>query len=465
MGVFSDRSLPATASSEVLMASKRKEFSGKEGQWTEAFPANMPRILLVGLGEFAAFNESKAREAGAVAGRRLAQVQARTAQFEMDRWDDPMWGRALGEALGLLAWNPMLYPGAAAKPDNRPDLSVFSSNETLDNGLADGIALAEAANFARTLAQTPPNIANPAYMAEAAREMAAERGLKVDVLSDEYLLAAGYVGIATVGRASANPGCLIRIEYCPEGLEDTAPVVLVGKTITYDTGGLSLKISGAMAGMKVDKAGGCAVLGAMRAIADVVKPNVRVVGLLTAAENSVSDDAYRPDDVLTYSNGVTVEVTNTDAEGRLVLADGLIWACDREKAKCIVDLATLTGGVVVALGSTFAGIFSTDDSLCQDLTEAGQATGERVWRLPLDQGYRDMMKSNVADLVNSVPNRKAHPVQGATFLSFFVNEGTPWAHIDIAGTAGNDSDKGMFVNGPTGFGVRLLARYLETHHG
>ncbi|HAY15088.1 MAG TPA: hypothetical protein DCY02_11545, partial [Armatimonadetes bacterium] len=154
---------------------------------------------------------------------------------------------------------------------------------------------------------------------------------------------------------------------------------------------------------------------------------------------------------------------NTDAEGRLVLADGLIWACDREKAKCIVDLATLTGGVVVALGSTFAGIFSTDDQLCQDLTDAGQATGERVWRLPLDQGYRDMMKSNVADLVNSVPNRKAHPVQGATFLSFFVNEGTPWAHIDIAGTAGNDSDKGMFVNGPTGFGVRLLARYLENH--
>jgi leucyl aminopeptidase len=237
--------------------------------------------------------------------------------------------------------------------------------------------------------------------------------------------------------------------------------VLLGKTITYDTGGLTLKINNGMVGMKRDKDGGCAVLGAMHAIATVLKPAFPVVGLLVAAENSVSDSAMRPDDVIVYRNGVSVEVTNTDAEGRLVLADGLCWACDEENASLIVDLATLTGGVVTALGSTYAGMFCDDAGLIARLEAAADLSGERVWRLPMHAEYREMMKSTVADIVNSNPNRKAHPIQGAAFLSHFVKDGVSWAHIDIAGVHAVDADTGPYIKGPTGFGVRLLAALIE----
>jgi len=273
-------------------------------------------------------------------------------------------------------------------------------------------------------------------------------------------------GIETVGRASVNPPCLVRIAWKPTAEKDRKkkPIVLLGKTITYDTGGLSLKISGGMRGMKGDKDGGCNVLGAMHAVINVIKPKRPVIGLLAAAENSVAGNAYRPDDVITFRNGVTAEITNTDAEGRLVLADGLCWACDKEKPECIVDMATLTGGVVVALGSTFAGMWCDDDPLRSRVESASDATGERVWRMPHHQEYRDMMKSPIADIINSSPVRKAHPIQGAAFLSHFVKDRTPWCHIDIAGMHRADSDVGPLVKDtPTGFGVRLLAELVDSY--
>jgi len=249
----------------------------------------------------------------------------------------------------------------------------------------------------------------------------------------------------------------------PAILEGAGPAVNLGKTVTYDTGGLSLKTGGFMKGMKEDKDGGCAALAAMHAIATVIKPRRPVVCLLPAAENSVSDNAYRPDDILTFRNGVTVEITNTDAEGRLVLADALRWACDKEKPAFIIDLATLTGGVVTALGSAFAGMWCDDDALRARVESASEESGERVWRLPLDDDeYREMMKSPVADMINSNPNRKAHPIQGAAFLDAFVKDGTPWCHLDIAGVHAVESDTGPFAaNTPTGWGVRLLAALLD----
>jgi leucyl aminopeptidase len=187
------------------------------------------------------------------------------------------------------------------------------------------------------------------------------------------------------------------------------------------------------------------------------------VALLAVAENSVSDNAYRPDDVITFRNGVSVEVTNTDAEGRLVLADALCWAKDRENPAAIIDIATLTGGVIVALGSTFAGMFCEDAALRARVEEAAGTTGERVWRLPMHQEYRDMMKSQVADIINSNPDRKAHPIQGAAFLSYFVDDKTPWCHLDIAGMHVDESGKGPYTKGlPTGFGARLMAEIAAT---
>ncbi|MBK7403416.1 MAG: hypothetical protein IPJ41_01975 [Phycisphaerales bacterium] len=265
-----------------------------------------------------------------------------------------------------------------------------------------------------------------------------------------------------MGAASDCKPCLIRLEYTPRGASRSGkPAVLVGKTMTYDSGGLSLKINNGMVGMKRDKDGGCAVFSAMHAIATVIKPNRRVVALLSVAENSISDEAYRPDDVITFRNGVTVEVTNTDAEGRLVLADALCWACDKEDPAFIIDLATLTGGVVVALGSTYAGMWCDDDKLRRHVEDASEASGERVWRLPHHAEYRDMMKSPIADILNSNPNRKAHPIQGAAFLSYFVEKGIPWCHLDIAGVHATESDKGPFIAGPTGWGTRLLAELIS----
>ncbi len=377
-------------------------------------------------------------------------------------------------------------------------LTVTASDAAFTAGMEYGLTLAHAVNTARALSQTPPNVATPLYIAQQALQLAQETGLTCRILQGEELEREHLSGLINVGKASINPPCLIRLEYTPaegnrgQGTGNRAetgqetgireqgtagadlsfilhpssfpnPLVLIGKTITYDTGGLSLKINNGMVGMKRDKDGGCAVLGAMQAVATLLKPNFPVVGLLVAAENMVSDAAFRPDDVLTYRNGVTVEVTNTDAEGRLVLADALCWACERENPGAIVDLATLTGGVVTALGSTYAGLFCEDDGLRAQLEQASEASGERIWRLPLHQEYRDMLKSPVADIINSNPNRKAHPIQGAAFLSYFVTDNTPWAHIDIAGVHAVDGDNGPFVKGPTGYGVRLLADLVTAY--
>jgi leucyl aminopeptidase len=448
----------AAESPEVQSSADRSDFSGRLGEAADAFPAAAPRALIIGLGEKASFNPDAARAAAAAAIRRAARIGLRQALFRAPASvDGSMIGRALGEAAGLLAWN---LDDFRSEPERRPSLRLSAAEPETEASMRRGLALAEAANLARTLAATPPNIATPDWLAVQAERLAADFGLDARILRGGALERHGMTGLLTVGRASVNPPCLIRLEWRPEGAEG-APVVLLGKAITFDTGGYSLKGKTAMPGMKGDKAGGCAVLGAMQAVAEVIRPSFPVVGLLVAAENSVSGAAYRPDDVIRFRNGLTVEVTNTDAEGRLVLADGLIWAAEEEKAACIVDLATLTGGVVTALGSACAGYFCDDSGLAEALYQAGETTGERIWRLPILPAHEEMMKSPIADLVNSCLNGKAHPIQGAAFLKRFAPAGTPWAHIDIAGTAKTDDDLGALIPGPTGFGARLLAEWIE----
>ncbi len=497
----------------VQDALARREWTAAAGSISEAFPRgdNGPaRILLVGLGKADALDAEKMRDIAAKVGRRLAQIKEPNARLELagalrhngaDDAQVELYGRCWGESLGLLAWKARHMEGSASKQgadDASEDVKVdaedsgatsangangiadVNGNDRLDAstpvplalsasdaqfaaGLEYGLRLAQAVNTARTLSQTPPNIATPLYIAQQAHDLAQRTGMECRVIQGEELVQERLTGLIDVGKASINPPCLIRLSYTPAAPTDRKPLVLLGKTITYDTGGLSLKINNGMVGMKRDKDGGCAVLGAMEAVATLLKPAFPVVGLLVAAENSVSDAAFRPDDVLTYRNGVTVEVTNTDAEGRLVLADGLCWACDVENPAAIIDLATLTGGVVVALGSTYAGYFCDNDFLRGSLEAASALSGERIWRLPLHKEYREMLKSPVADIINSNPNRKAHPIQGASFLSYFVPNSMPWAHIDIAGVHAVDADSGPFVKGPTGFGVRLLTDLIAAH--
>jgi len=463
------------ADGSIDAALKRGECTGDPGAMCEAFPAKgdpAPRVIVVGLGEEASFTLETLRQSVAAAARRLATTRDASVELDLAGPIDKAGvepvdaGRAMGEVFGLLGFRFEEFRGSLAEGrPGPPKIRLRIGHGDAHKGLMEGVNLAESVNVARRCGATPPNVATPEWMARQAREIAkGATHVKVTVIKGEALERERLNGIRTVGRASANPPCLVRIAYTPSSQRGAKrkPVVLLGKTITYDTGGLSLKTGGGMRGMKGDKDGGCNVLGAMHAIANVIKPDRPVIGLLAAAENSVSDDAYRPDDVLTFRNGVTVEVTNTDAEGRLVLADGLCWACDKEKPEYIVDMATLTGGVVVALGSTFAGMWCDDDDLRQRVEQAAERTGERVWRLPLHQEYRDMMKSSVADIINSSPQRKAHPIQGAAFLSHFVTNGTAWCHLDIAGVHSADSDNGPYVkDAPTGFGVRLLADLLR----
>jgi leucyl aminopeptidase len=455
----------------VQAALKRTEATGDVGAVVEAFPdsakAGVPeRVLIAGLGSKEAFEAATLRNVAAAVGRKLSATKTSSVSVDLDgaisgsKVDAFDAGNAFGEGVGLLGWVCDEFRGKATTDPKLTRLTISADGEFAD-GVRRGLALAESTNYTRTLSQTPPNVATPKFMAEVARRLAREVGLNYKVWEGEGLEREKFTGLINVGKASENLPCMIRLEYTPKGGGKGKPIVLIGKTMTYDTGGLSLKINNSMVGMKRDKDGGCAVLGAMHAIATVIKPRRRVVALLASAENSISDEAYRPDDVLTYRNGVTVEVTNTDAEGRLVLADALCWACEKENPASIIDLATLTGGVVVALGSTYCGMFCEDDKLRGKIEGAAKASGERVWRLPMHAEYREMMKSPVADIVNSNPNRKAHPIQGAAFLSYFVDEKVPWCHLDIAGVHVSEKNAGPYIDGPTGWGVRLLANLLD----
>ncbi len=480
VGQFKGASLdkPQDHDPAAVAASKRPEATGDVGRIVEAFPdAGAERVLIVGLGDKDTFDAGRLRAVGGYVARRLSNAEATPAEIDLsgplkaakaDAWRA---GSAFGEGLGLASWSYDTLRGSATTLEKGGKLEVRTADRAFASGLERGLGLATSTNACRDLSQTPPNIATPSYIANEAKKLARQTGMTCTVISGKKLEDERLTGLINVGKASENAPCLIRLEYQPasrarskkktSSRSGKRPVVLLGKTMTYDSGGLSIKVGGGMKGMKRDKDGGCAVFGAMHAIATVIKPRVPVVGLMVAAENSISDEAYRPDDVLTFRNGVTVEVTNTDAEGRLVLADGLCWACEKENPAAIIDLATLTGGVVVALGSTYAGMWCDDDDLREKLERASDTSGERLWRLPHHDEYRSMMKSPIADIVNSAPVREAHPIQGAAFLSYFCEAGIPWAHIDIAGVHATEKDKAPIAPGPTGFGVRLLAEYFE----
>ena len=473
VGIFKGESLDRRSAALdeyglLTIALDRATDPGAAGAVTEAVQQEGPALIAVGLGDKDSFTPAVLRTAAAALGRRVAgtttqdlDVRITHALASLPRGTKvtpERAGQLFGESLGLLAWVCDDFRGSATTPASRRPLRLRSEEADFDTGVKHGLGIATSANIARTLSETPPNVATPAYIASEAQKMARETGLKCTVIKGERLEREQLTGLINVGKASENAPCMIRLEYRPARVaRGTKPLVLVGKTMTYDSGGLSIKVGGSMRGMKRDKDGGCAVFGAMHAIATVIKPNFPVVALLASAENSISDEAYRPDDIITFRNGVSVEVTNTDAEGRLVLADALCWACEKEKPGRIVDFATLTGGVVVALGGVYAGMWCDDDALRTDLESAADATGERVWRLPHHDDYRAMMRSSVADIVNSAPVRAAHPIQGAAFLSYFVDKDIPWAHVDIAGTHAVEKDTGPFIPGPTGFGARLAA--------
>jgi leucyl aminopeptidase len=330
----------------------------------------------------------------------------------------------------------------------------------IEAGLSVGRLGAECAALARDLGNTHAADATPSFMAEQAAEIAAAHGLALTVLDRDAMKARGMGGILGVSRGSAEPPKLVILEY-NAGRPALPTVCLVGKGITFDSGGISLKPGDGMDCMKYDKAGACVVLAAMKAVA-ILRLPLRVIGIAPFTENMPSGTAYHPGDILCAMNGKTIEVLNTDAEGRLILADALALAATYEP-RAIVDLATLTGACVVALGTHCAGLLSSDDDLAAQLVAAGEGTGERIWRLPLFPDYREQIKSPFADMKN-IGGKEGGAITAACLLREFTGD-RPWAHLDIAGVSWREKDRDYLRAGGTGFGVRLLIEFLRNFRG
>ena len=320
---------------------------------------------------------------------------------------------------------------------------------------------ADAVLLAREWAHEPANVINPLSLAERSLDLAREVGLKCTIFTETELEEMKAGAILAVGKGSQTPSRLIVLEYAGKpGRETDPPVVLVGKALTFDSGGYSIKDSTNIQGMKYDKCGGITVLATLLAAARL-GIDIPIVGIIGASENMISEAAYRPDDIITTMSGKTVEIVSTDAEGRLVLADALTYAQQHFQAKAVIDLATLTGGVVVALGRVRAAIMSNNPALVEALYGSGERTSERLWQLPLDEEYLQSTKGDDADLKNS-GGREGHAILGGIFLKQFVDDSVPWAHLDIAGLADSPKDLPYCPKGATGFGVRLLLDYF-TH--
>lgn len=365
---------------------------------------------------------------------------------------------ALVEGLLLGGFTFEKYKSSKNKNGCKVHLLVVKDTRPLRTEVERAVIISEAVNLSREWAHEPPNVMNPVSLAERAKKLAAEVGLKCRVLDDRQLEKMGAGAMVAVGKGSDTPARLIVLEY--PGRTKAKPVVLVGKSITFDTGGYSIKPGEGMVGMKYDKSGGMTVIAALVAAArlGLKKP---LVGVIAAAENMISGGAYRPNDIVKAMNGKTIEIISADAEGRLVLCDALGYAQQEYQPRAMIDLATLTGGVVVALGSIRAGIMANNDKLAEALAASGEKTYERLWRLPLDDEYFDLIKGDDSDMKNS-GGRKAAPIIGGIFLKQFVSADIPWAHIDIAGVSDTEKDLLYCPKGATGFGVRLLMDYLGT---
>lgn len=344
------------------------------------------------------------------------------------------------------------------KPKTPWNAQIMLCGVTDVAAVAEGEMIAGAVNRIRRYADTPANIATPTYMAEEAKKIADEGGLTYTCFGKERALELGMGGLLAVGAGSAQPFKFVTLEYKKPGATKT--IALVGKGITFDTGGVSLKPANAMTGMKYDKSGASAVLGAMQVIAKL-KPNVNVVGLAPFTENMPDGAASRQDDIITHMNGVTAEIENTDAEGRLILADALAYAEQFFKPDIMIDIATLTGACMHALGTFYAGLMTDDDALAQELYDIGCFVGDKVWRLPFDEVYDDGIKSETADINNSGKrNYYAGPMMGGVYLRKFVKNAR-WAHLDIAGVADGVPGVSYLGNGATGTGVRLFVEFVK----
>ena len=349
------------------------------------------------------------------------------------------------------------------KTNKSPDLTIIvSKSDKISKAVKVAEAVAEGAIFTKSIANLPPNECTPTTLANFAKDISKKNKMKCTIISQPELKKKGFGGITAVGKGSKNEPKLIVMEH-NHGSKTQKPIVLVGKAVTFDTGGISLKPGQGMDEMKFDKCGGCTVLGIMKSVSELKLP-INVVGIIPSVENMPGGEAYRPGDIIKLYNGKTAEILNTDAEGRLILADALAYGEKQYTPKAIMDFATLTGACIVALGNNVAAIVSNDKQLTKEITNSSKTTTEEVWELPLTQDYMDMIKSDVADIKNVGIGKAAGTITAAAFLKSAIKD-TPWVHFDIAGVAWTQGaatkQKPYNPKGATGFGVRLILDYLQ----
>jgi leucyl aminopeptidase len=438
--------------------------TGETGEVTElpvvrtadlANPA-LTRVLMVGVGDA---STADLRRAGATVARRTTDAGSVASTVSAVAGDEGMTAFVEGATLGSFSFS-LHRDGPESLPVGKVVLCLTAADDERTTRLRRAVAASGASWQARLLASVPSNIKSPAWLADQAVTAAEAAGLKATVLDEVQLAQRGFGGVVGVGQAAAAPPRFVQLEYKPDrsvrGGRKPRHVVLVGKGITFDSGGLSIKPGQSMVTMKRDMTGAAVVAAVMAALPEIDCP-VRVTGLLPMAENAVSGNAMRPGDVITQYGGRTTEVTNTDAEGRLVLADGLAYAVDKLDPDVLVDIATLTGGIKVALGQHTGGLFTNDDGLAEQLDASGHRAGEPVWRMPLSEEYESKLSSRIADSDNAPGGPPA--ITAALFLQHFTG-GLPWAHLDIASVGDAPEERFEWTEGPTGFGVRLLLDWL-----
>jgi leucyl aminopeptidase len=444
------------------------DFSGKKDESALLYPSGpAQRVLLVGLGRPDESSRAGLRRAASAASKRARTIGVPRAAFHLPveglgALTAAEAGQAIGEGLAQGAWqySEMKRPPEEKKPSlERIDVLAPADTDALTRGHRIGAAIGAGQTVARGIQVLPGNVCTPSFVARAAEEIATRHGFGVTVLDKAGIAKEGMGALMAVAQGSVEEPRFIALEY--KGA-DGAPVVLVGKGVTFDTGGISIKPAQNMEDMKYDMSGAAAVLGTFEMLGRLT-PAVHVVGLIPSTENMPSGTAVKPGDVITSLSGKTIEVINTDAEGRLILCDALTYA-RRYQPACVLDIATLTGAIVVALGHTASGIMGTDDRLVEEVRGAGERAGERVWPLPLWDEYRDLMKSDIADVKNA-GGRPAGSISAGWFLREFVDGGFPWAHLDIAGTAYTDREDATRVKGPTGVGVRLFSEFILGRQG
>lgn len=442
---------------------EQRRFKGKPGESLSIdLLGQTPSLLvLVGLGAPADFGPEQLRSATAAASKSAAGAGASQLALAM-----PVEGlapeaaaSAMAEAVRLSLYSDQRFK---SETDPQPSLSqveLLGLVETAQAAVENSHAVCSGVELARELVAAPPNVVTPAALADTAAGIAREFGLELKVLERSDCEALGMGSYLAVAQGSDLPPKFIHLTYRPQGGADRR-LVLVGKGLTFDSGGYNLKTAGSQIEMmKYDMGGSAAVLGAMRAIAELKPAGVEVHMIVAACENMISGGAIHPGAIVTASNGKTIEINNTDAEGRLTLADALVYACKLEP-DAVVDLATLTGACVIALGEEIAGLWSPCDPLAQGLIEAGAQGGETLWRMPLRASYRAGLKSGLADMKNTGP-RPGGSITAALFLQDFVAPEVAWAHLDIAGTVWSDKGRGLDPAGATGYGVRTLVNWVQ----